>query len=101
MYFLFNQLRISKSELESKLGKGLKDRFAGTVLSAARSSMAHALTPEIFLFRSRFSVVRELLKGLPYRNETMTAWHPNWLLLIEMMVSFTCNQFFIPGIRFR
>jgi hypothetical protein len=28
MYYLFNQLRISKSELESKLGKGLKDRCA-------------------------------------------------------------------------
>lgn len=28
MYYLFNQLRISKSELESNLGKGLKDRLA-------------------------------------------------------------------------
>lgn len=72
MYILFNQLRISKSELESKLGKGLKD--------------------------SRFSVLRELLKGLPYQDEAMTKWHPNWLLLIEMMI-FSVHPFpYVHGI---
>jgi hypothetical protein len=75
MYYLFSQLRISKSELESRLGKSLKDRYS-----------PHPLSPHHLTNTSRFSVLRELLNGLPYHPEAMTRWHPNWLLLIEMMV---------------
>jgi hypothetical protein len=41
MYYLFNQLRISKSELESKLGKGLKDRCVRRHGTAAAPTLTH------------------------------------------------------------
>jgi hypothetical protein len=88
-YILFNQLRISKSELESKLGNGLKDRYPPPPLPPPSlpflpSFSSFNLNSQI---SSRFSVLRELLKGLPYHDEAMTRWHPNWLLLVEMTVS--------------
>ena len=58
MDYLFNQLRISKSELESNLGKGLKDRL---VCARASSLCPDAL--KSYFFTADFLLFASCSKG--------------------------------------